>query len=307
MNGRSTTSTPVGGAEFAVVICTRNRPEHLARTLAALDAQTFGDFPTTVIDQSDEPNPELQRRQAADPSLTVIRDRGRGLSRARNLGWRAVGSEWIAFVDDDCLPAPDWAEALRRALAEHPEASVVSGDVRESNAPPGDYVPVALSPVREERIHRGRWTRPHEIGIGVCMAIRSDAISEVGGWDERLGAGAPDFRAGEEIDFNYRLLRAGGIGFTTPKIRAVHDQWRTTGELGPLWRDYTEGAAAFAMKHLRSGDVVGGMWLWCLFAGSVARRFLTALGGRSALGVRLTGWKLRGLAAGTVKGIARSW
>jgi GT2 family glycosyltransferase len=293
--------------EFSVVICTRNRPEHLTRTLAALDRQTRTGFRVTVVDQGDERDPELGRREAADPNLDVIRDEGRGLSRARNLGWRSVSSDWVAFVDDDCLPEPDWAEQLAVAVGAHPEASMISGHVAESDPPPGDYVPVAHAHVYEERVHRGRWTRPHEIGIGVSMAVRRDMIASVGGWDERLGAGAPDIPAGEDVDFNYRLLRAGGIGYTTPKVRVVHDQWRTKAELGPLMRNHAEGSAALAIKHLRTGDVVGGVWLWSLFAGSVVRRLGTALRTRSALGVRLTVWKLRGIARGTVKGLAKSW
>jgi GT2 family glycosyltransferase len=293
--------------DFCVVICTRNRPLHLARTLSALDRQTTAGFSITVVDQSDAPAPELERREATDPSFRVIRDGGQGLSRARNLGWRSVSSVWVAFVDDDCLPEPDWAERLREALNAHPEASVVSGHVGESEPPPGDYVPVAHAHVYEERVHRGRWTRPHQIGIGVSMVVRRDMITSLGGWDERLGAGAPDIPAGEDIDFNYRLLRAGGIGYTTPKVRVVHDQWRTKAELGPLLRNYAEGSAALAIKQLRTGDPIGGVWLWTLFAGSVVRRFGTALRTRSGLGIRLTAWKVRGLARGTLKGLAKSW
>jgi GT2 family glycosyltransferase len=290
-------------AQFAVVICTRNRPAHLTRTLAALDAQTSGGFPITVVDQSDEPNQELERRQGTDPALTVIRDAGRGLSRARNLGWRAVAAEWVVYVDDDCLPEPDWADELGHALAMHPEASFVSGYVGPGSAPPEDHVPVAVSIV-EEKVHRGRWIRPHEIGIGVCMAVRRSTISELGGWDERLGPGVEDLLGGDEIDFNYRLLRAGGVAYTTPKVRAVHDQWRTKAELGPLLRGHTAGAAAFAIKHLRTGDILGGAWLWYLFAGAT---FASYLRSRSLLELKLASWRLRGLVAGTRKGLARSW
>ncbi len=40
-----------------------------------------------------------------------------GISLARNLGLRVATSEWVAFLDDDALPAPDWADQLLPLLA----------------------------------------------------------------------------------------------------------------------------------------------------------------------------------------------
>jgi glycosyltransferase involved in cell wall biosynthesis len=37
-----------------------------------------------------------------------VRNGGGGPARARNLGWRTAGTEWIAFLDDDVVPDPDW-------------------------------------------------------------------------------------------------------------------------------------------------------------------------------------------------------
>ena len=109
----SSTPTPPRTAEltheFGVIVCTRNRSEHLHPTLDALAALDRRDFHILVVDQSDEPDEALARRESGSDRLSVIRDAGRGLSRARNLGWRALDTEWTVFVDDDCLLAPDWA------------------------------------------------------------------------------------------------------------------------------------------------------------------------------------------------------
>ena len=155
------------GALFAVAIATRNRAGHLARTLDALDAQTDADFTITVVDQSDAPDPELERRAAESDRLRVIDDDGRGTSRARNVAWRETDSQWIAYLDDDCLPEPDWASELRTVLASDPPVEFVSGHVGGEEPGGGDYVAVTTLPVERERTISGRWVRPYDVGLDV--------------------------------------------------------------------------------------------------------------------------------------------
>lgn len=73
----------------SVVVPTRDRPQPLRRCLAALEAQTL---PVEVV---------------------VVEDvEGRGPAWARNEGLRRAQGEAVCFTDDDCAPAPGWAEAL---------------------------------------------------------------------------------------------------------------------------------------------------------------------------------------------------
>ncbi len=292
---------------FGVIVCTRNRSQHLHPTLDALARLEGEDFRVVVVDQSDEPDEALARRAEASDRLSVIRDAGRGLSRARNLGWPALDTEWVVFVDDDCLLAPDWASELSAFLAAHPDASFVSGPVLEHNLPEDDYLVVTTFAVDEERRRAGRWVYPWKIGFGVCMAVRRSAIERLGGWDERLGAGVPDFPAAEDMDFNYRLLRAGGVAYATPGPRARHEQWRTAADLPPLFYGYALSWAGFAMKHLRSGDVLGGVWLWADGVRDVVKMFASSLRRRSRLRFAVAWAKLRGLVTGTARGLTRSW
>lgn len=290
-----------------MVICTRNRPAHLQQALDALDRQSFREFPVAVIDQSDESNPDLERLQAVDARLSVILDRGQGLSRSRNIGWRHARSEWVAFVDDDCRPEPDWAQQLQRKLAAHPEVDFVGVHVGERSVPDDDYVPVATHSVDEEALYSGRWTQPNRLGFGVCMAVRRSTIERLGGWDERLGPGVVDFPAADDMDFNYRLLRAGSTALVTPDVRVFHDQWRTKQELGPLLCGYMAAHCGFSIKHLRTGDLAGGIWLWGLGLTDLLRMVASGTRRRSPFRLRLAGWKLRGLMAGTQRALAVKW
>lgn len=302
MSGPST-----GEPTFTVVIATRNRAEQVLKTLDALDRQTGNDFDVVIVDQSDSLDKGLESRVEQNPRLDLIRDHGRGLSRARNLGWRAVGSDWVVFLDDDCVPEQSWAEELARVFAERADISFVAGHVAEREVPQGDYLRVSVFEVAEERVSEGRWTKPWAIGLGVCMAVRRSMIGRLGGFDERLGTGSAEFPASDDMDFNYRFLQAGGRAYATPKVRAFHDQWRTTAELPALYRGYMLGWSAFAAKTLRRGNVLGGVWLWWAGVNDVIRMLASALRRRSRLRLRVALAKFRGLATGTVKGLARSW
>lgn len=99
-----------------MIVPTRNRPELLAETVAAIRAQTIA-AELIVVDDGSEP--------AADvPGATVLRrDRAGGSgAAARNAGAAAASSPWLAFCDDDDLWAPGKLAAQLAALAEHPTA-----------------------------------------------------------------------------------------------------------------------------------------------------------------------------------------
>jgi O-antigen biosynthesis protein len=240
--------------------------------------------------------------------MRVRHDGGRGLSRARNLALASVDSDWIVFVDDDCLLAEDFGAALLSEIAAHPTADWIAGDVRSgASASAGDDLPpVTTFPVDRPLIRRGGRTLPGAIGFGVLFCVRRSTAERLGGWDERLGPGVADLPAADDMDFNHRLLRSGGTAVLTPAVRAVHDQWRSPDEVVELQRGYSRAWAGFACKHLARNSGGGlRLWAWGLvdvldMAASAARR-------QSPLRARIAIAKLRGLLEGTALGLSRHW
>src|SRR5436853_4618813 len=106
---------------------------------------------------------------------------------------------------------------------------------------------------------------------------------------------------------DYRLTRAGGAVLHTPGPRALHDQWRSPEALPELYYRYSKGWAGFAVKHMRTGDMRGGLVLWGARANGIAKAFARAIRTRSKLRLRVALAELRGLAAGTVRALTRSW
>ena len=68
------------------------------------------------------------------------------------------------------------------------------------------------------------------IGVGANMAFRTNTIRNLGGFDERLGAGLPTF-GGEEILLFAELLLSKGIITYEPSVLVFHRHRRTNVEL----------------------------------------------------------------------------
>lgn len=292
--------------DFTVVVCTRDRSRYLHQTLDALEGQPEC-FPVLVIDQSRSEDLALGRRANSGGRTRVVRDAGCGLSRARNMAWPLVETDWVVFVDDDCLVEERWASELTEVLLTRSEVDFVSGHVAAPQALEGEHVPVTSFGVERESVRSGRWTRPWAIGLGVCMAVRWSAVERLGGWDERLGAGTEDFPAAEDMDFNYRLLRSGSVALATPRVRVEHRQWRGPGELAPLFENYMRGWCGFSMKTLKTTSVIDGLWLWGEGLLDLLRTLAAAARRRSRLRWALVGHKACGLVRGTWQGLRRTW
>jgi glycosyltransferase involved in cell wall biosynthesis len=100
-----------------VIVPTRDRPESLERTLDALGRQTLGDSVEVLVVQ-DGGCDTLGRLVARWPRGRLIRQDAAGPGAARNLGAREARAGVLCFTDDDCEPAPDWAEVLEAALVD---------------------------------------------------------------------------------------------------------------------------------------------------------------------------------------------
>ncbi|MFC4533953.1 glycosyltransferase family 2 protein [Sphaerisporangium dianthi] len=171
---------------ITVVVPTIGR-RSLRRVLAALDA----DLPTIVVDDRPRFCPALK----VPGHVEVLRTGGRGPAAARNAGWRAAGTPWIAFLDDDVVPQPGWRDALVADLAD------LSEDVAGSQGRLRVDLPDRRRPTDAERntaaLTGADW-------VTADMAYRRSALERVGGFDERFPRA---YR--EDADIALRLLKAG--------------------------------------------------------------------------------------------------
>ncbi len=176
---------------YAVVIPTCGRPSLDVLLARLLHDGAPGSTEIVVVDD----RPAAAEPLTLDRRVRVLRSFGRGPAAARNAGWRAVGAEWVAFLDDDVVPGPDWGRRIADDLRGVPPTVGASQGRIEVPLPAG------RRPIDAERGTAGlasaRW-------ITADMAYRRVALERAGGFDERFRRA---YR--EDADLALRVLGAG--------------------------------------------------------------------------------------------------
>jgi glycosyltransferase involved in cell wall biosynthesis len=105
-----------------VVVPAYNEAARIGDTLAALARQTDTDFTLLVVDNgSTDATAELARAFRGPFPTEVLVEPEKGVGCAVDTGFRhaiAAGAVHLARTDADCLPAPGWVAAARRALVQ---------------------------------------------------------------------------------------------------------------------------------------------------------------------------------------------
>jgi GT2 family glycosyltransferase len=203
----------------SVIVCTRERPDLLQECLAALACLTYSPLEVIVVDNAPPKGTTSHQVAQQFQGITYIRHSGGGLSCARNAGLAVAKGEYVAFTDDDSIVHPRWLASLVAGLALEgvgcitglvipreleTEAQVTFEFVLGGFS--AGYVPLVFGQdffTKTRRYGSPVW----RIGAGASMAFRRDVFAAVGGFDERLGAGASG--CSEDSELWYRLLAAG--------------------------------------------------------------------------------------------------
>ena len=184
-------------ADVAIVVPTVGRPS-LRRLLASL-ADAVGPLPTAVVLVDDRRKPASPLLAGPAPAwlrdrLTVLDAPGRGPAAARNVGWRAIATPWVAFVDDDVEVTGDWLEALARDLSVGDDVAASQGRIV---VPLPGHRPATDWERNVAGLEQARWATAD-------MAYRRSALVAVGGFDERFPRA---YR--EDADLGLRVTRRG--------------------------------------------------------------------------------------------------
>lgn len=201
-----------------VCLCTCRRPQSLDRSLAALrliDLSQSDARATALIVVDNAPDGEAgaicERHRADLPmELFVVEEPQRGISFARN---RAVaealrrGADFIAFIDDDDVPDPDWLQQLLR-VQQQSGAELVFGFWRQAVDQP---VPPPLAAIKffqpPKITGENIFGLPQWAGTFNVLIARA-AIERVAG-DGAVFRPQFALTGGSDTDFFIRATRAG--------------------------------------------------------------------------------------------------
>ena len=215
--------------KLSIVICTYNRADLLERCIAGAMAQSLNSsqFEIIVIDNNstDTTRGVVEAHIAKCRNLKYVFEGVQGLSRARNTGTREARSPIIAYLDDDAIPYPDWAEQLLAVFKQFPDAAIVGGEVEplwEAERPAwlDDDLLRAYScglnwSESPRYLEDGEWLLE-----GNSAYIR-DYLLRAGGFPEELGRKGNILLSGDGA-VNSIVSAAGGKQVYAPRARIQH-------------------------------------------------------------------------------------
>ncbi len=228
----------------SVLVCTRGRPELLGTALASIDAALGPEDELRVV-EADGAAAAGAVARLRGPARHLVAPRP-GKSRQLNLGLRAAARPVVVMTDDDCEVDAGWVQAMA-APFDDPAVGAVFGDVVGLSGVRGVDVP-PLAPGQPPAV---TW----EYANGAAMALRREAVLALGGFDERLGPGAP--LHGEEHDLVLRLQDAGWSVRIADAPPVRHLDWRDEGATRRNLLVYSRGAGAFVGAALRRSPRAG--------------------------------------------------
>lgn len=233
----------------AVVVATRNRAALLARLLDTLSRQQDAPpFEVLVVDDGSTDGTadrvEQTKGRRAFPVRLLRQEVATGPAGARNCGWRATDAPFVAFTDDDCMPASTWLGELTKLL-ESAGADFVAGPTTY----PEDQADrrSTFAHWMEDDGHSGHYSTSN-------VMYRRAVLEALGGFDEgsfryRRSGRAARCINGEDTDLAWRAIEAGFDPGFAPAAVVHHEVFPAS------WRNHLrdiprlEGLVLLMKKH----------------------------------------------------------
>jgi glycosyltransferase involved in cell wall biosynthesis len=184
----------------------------------------------TVIVVDSAPLSEAARSISQTYEARYVRSPVKGLSRARNIGTRALATDVIAYLDDDMIPSDGWALSIIKPFSDD-EVMGATGPILpiEMADAPLNALRYAVSasswgPSQNsvDRTCADWFERTNFGGIGDGnFGLRRIAFDEIGGFDNRLGRGA-HISSGEEHYAYFKLALANHRIVYVPDAIVLH-------------------------------------------------------------------------------------
>jgi len=245
-----------------VLVCCHNDAALLPALLDALAEQTAKDFRVIVVDNA----------SSDDPRAVVDRYRGRldieyvfepvlGLNGARNAGYAHARAIFVAHIDADTIPDPQWMEAIID-VAQHVDCDLFGGPYRPMyiSAKPAWFADAFMT--RDFGAKAKFLDRDHPYGMN--MIWRREVVERLGGFATDVGLTGRGLRRGDETELVTRARK------TLPRFRVYYDprvsvRTAVRPELFRLsyWaaRKFEQGRIC---RETSGGDAPGLQWPWPL-------------------------------------------
>ena len=219
---------------ISIIVVAWNSKLYLPHCLFSLSRQTIQDFEVILVDNGSTDNSlDSVKSQWCDLHLVVERlNENLGFAVANNIGARLARGKYLALLNADAFPEPDWLEQLLKAAENNPQFTFFASRQIQANTPElldgtGDAYHVSGLAWRQNynRPVAENGTQPGEV-FSACAAAAlysRDDFLKVGGFDEDY------FSYFEDVDLSFRLRLTGGRCLYVPQAVVYHVGSASTG------------------------------------------------------------------------------
>lgn len=220
----------------SVIVLVWKNSEHLAHCLTALQKQTLSDFEVIVVDNGSSDSSQILRLCAKFPALSMNIERlevNAGFAAGNNMGIRRASGLWLALLNDDAYPQPNWLEMLIQAAERNPSYTFFSSrQLQFSQAHlldgAGDSLHITGLAWRRfyNRLAVSHGLTQAEV-FSACPAAAMysrEQFLRMGGFDEDY------FSYFEDVDLGFRLRLNGGKCLYVPEAVVQHVGSASTGK-----------------------------------------------------------------------------
>lgn len=203
-------------ALVTLVIPVRGTLDIVVPLLDALEPQAGAGGTTLSVIVVDDANDVPLAGHLADRDYrhltvqVVRREHNGGPGASRNTGFALVDTPWVAFLDADVVPAPDWLERLT-AIVEVPDPP----DVIEGRMAVGGDEPATPFAHATEAV-------PPEQRVAANLIFRSEVLRAAHGFDERFYDPVRRVHFREDAELAFRLEAEGRRFAYEPDLLVVH-------------------------------------------------------------------------------------
>ncbi len=212
-------------AKVSVLIVNFNAGERLRKCIDHLLNQSFQDFDIIILDNASADGSADGVESLSDKINLIKSPTNLGFAAGNNLAVKSAKGEWLAFLNPDAYPDPDWLEQLMIGTQNYPWADAF-GSVqlnaidRNILDGVGDVYHVFGVP------WRGGFGQAADIVLndGECFTpcaaaalYKRQVFIDLSGFDERF------FCYGEDVDLGFRLRLAGGRAVQIADAIVAHE------------------------------------------------------------------------------------
>jgi GT2 family glycosyltransferase len=206
----------------------------------------LGDFEVTVVDNSGR---GLARKSVSQSGAVVLENQANvGFGAAVNQGLLRSQAPYLAVLNDDAMPHPEWLEALTGALDARPDAGMCASQVRLAGQDLLDSAGMLISGDGSSK-QRGHGRPPSEFSrcgevllpSGSAALYRRAMLEQIGLFDEDF------FLYCEDTDLGLRGRWAGWTCLYVPAAVVEHRYSQTAGAASSIKAYYVERNRLFVV------------------------------------------------------------